>query len=992
MHGIFVRPGVVKNQLSSARSARTVSGGSVVMKTPPQLKPPVDPRSTQTSPSDSSSILDYATIRAKKSFVMTPRALSKPNRQPHTPPEQAAKDPEIMSRPIPQPFARSIFTQSPVQENDTAGLTRQIENLRSKLKVMEKKRINDRDQIQADSQRIRKLENIIKRLQTKLTPMHEEIISLREKLKELEEEPVTGQFDEEALELATLDKEMAEEKAEMLKEEFDALKKKFEDLELECEILREENAVFTTNESSGGEQGTILRLEKRNEKLEEALLRMRDIYSTKEFEMKNRIASLQKSVSEGEMLSTNFNITNEKLKDAESVISDLRVQLDNALGAESMIESLTEQNLELSEQCEELKNTIEELETLKELNDEIESSHVFREKQLQEEIEELQTASTETNAKIAQVENRNEYLESAILKFRDLVSTLNTELKTLKDDSESRQVQDQKREIAEMDLNPVSSSIIRTMDLDLKKFESIQAIKHLEIVKCYLPEEYGSDEESIESLLCFERIHFLSGIIYAYFKEQLSRGENITLHAKICAGLFDIMAVSARAVETLSVTSVEQFQQVGSILEKISPAEEQLRKDTQALRKENLNEKEFLKSINMYAIRFRRIADEELHELKQPVMNAARFDGIHSLCDLALSINRAVNVDTFSLDIVSRTKVVAKKYSDQLKEITDRHKGARQDTIYKLQPKDDDMLDKMYNRCREVVNYVIAISSQIDETDGDTPDFLAAFSQLRLDGQVNSLDDYLSKWSELKSISLNDLVSLVRPMSPWTIKAEHFKQLKDNSKQKDQEIEELKSQAQKLATALRSKERSIEELEVKVEHLDSKLVKSKDHDKTMAELKQALKTSHDTQKQLEAKVEELKASAPQVVISTPKPEAERKDTLKLQVRQLKSALDYYSKGGHLQPGHSWTLAPLNLTQGRTQSLVYSKCHGLFKNIQRAVSTFESYRVKSSELSWKTSHARAHARIHVLAQIESLETLKLQVVDLVSEARMFSWRS
>ena len=51
-----------------------------------------------------------------------------------------------------------------------------------------------------------------------------------------------------------------------------------------------------------------------------------------------------------------------------------------------MLQHLTERNLTLSERIEEMHAVIQDLEALKELNDELEENHVENEKQMQEEI------------------------------------------------------------------------------------------------------------------------------------------------------------------------------------------------------------------------------------------------------------------------------------------------------------------------------------------------------------------------------------------------------------------------------------------------------------------------------------------------------------------------------------------------------------------------------------------------------------------------------
>lgn len=67
-------------------------------------------------------------------------------------------------------------------------------------------------------------------------------------------------------------------------------------------------------------------------------------------------------------------------------IEDLKQRLDDALGAEDLVEQLTEKNLSLTEKLEEMRMAVEDLEALKELADELEENHVETEKQLQAEI------------------------------------------------------------------------------------------------------------------------------------------------------------------------------------------------------------------------------------------------------------------------------------------------------------------------------------------------------------------------------------------------------------------------------------------------------------------------------------------------------------------------------------------------------------------------------------------------------------------------------
>ena len=60
--------------------------------------------------------------------------------------------------------------------------------------------------------------------------------------------------------------------------------------------------------------------------------------------------------------------------------------MDDSLGAEDLVEQLTDKNLTLNEKLEEMRVAVEDLEALKELADELEENHMETEKQLQAEI------------------------------------------------------------------------------------------------------------------------------------------------------------------------------------------------------------------------------------------------------------------------------------------------------------------------------------------------------------------------------------------------------------------------------------------------------------------------------------------------------------------------------------------------------------------------------------------------------------------------------
>ncbi|OJJ47225.1 hypothetical protein ASPZODRAFT_1923408 [Penicilliopsis zonata CBS 506.65] len=249
------------------------------------------------------------------------------------------------SRPSLSPLA-----QRQAQSN---ALTRELDELKTKLKVMEKKRAEDREKLK-NLEKLQterdKFESIIQKLQAKYQPQQLEIGDLRKKLKDAEtrlEEVERLQAEHESLmEMASLDREMAEETADAFKHECETLRLKVEELQLEVEVLREENEelgqVMSPEEKST--QGW-LQMEKSNERLREALIRLRDMTQQQESELRDQIKELEEDLEDYRAVKAQYETTKEKLLVSETNVEDLKQQLETALGAEEMIEELADKNM-----------------------------------------------------------------------------------------------------------------------------------------------------------------------------------------------------------------------------------------------------------------------------------------------------------------------------------------------------------------------------------------------------------------------------------------------------------------------------------------------------------------------------------------------------------------------------------------------------------------------------------------------------------------------
>ncbi|KAL2759871.1 hypothetical protein ACRALDRAFT_2038634 [Sodiomyces alcalophilus JCM 7366] len=506
--------------------------------------------------------------------------------------------------------AASRTTTAP---SNTAA-ARENEDLKAKLRVLERKRLEDREklkQLEKIQEERDKYETIIQKLQTKFQPQQAENTELRKQLKEAEAmlesvEQLQAEH-ETTLELATLDREMAEETAEVLKAELDALKQKTEELELEVEILREENQEFATGMtpeeiSSAG----WLQMEKTNERLREALIRLRDLTQAQEAELRDQIKALETDLQDFGVVKEQFEAAKEKLAQSESTVEDLRQQLDNALGAEDMIEDLTERNMSMAEHIEELKAVIEDLENLKEINDELEINHVQNEKELQEEIDFKDSVIAEQARRAGQQEDAIEDMEYTLSRFRELVTSLQSDLEDMRasnavTEAESEQLDSKSR--AMMDLNmklqiSAAKTQVKTIDLELRRLEAQEAEQHLEIVKLFLPETYEDDRNSVLALLRFKRVAFKAGLLHGFLRERVSgqpqphagHEDDVFSGCDAIDKLTWVAAMCDRFVNAISHCSLEQFHRFQGALFELEPVERALNGWIDGLRRDELKE------------------------------------------------------------------------------------------------------------------------------------------------------------------------------------------------------------------------------------------------------------------------------------------------------------------------------------------------------------------------------------------------------------------
>lgn len=547
---------------------------------------------------------------------------------PEPPPEPQRRQPS--SRRTSSPSVHSQRTA-----RSTAASNKQIEELEAKVRLMERKRMEDREikqQLERAQQERDKYQSIIEKLQTKYQPQQQEINELKKALNESEKrfvdiEAIQAEHDS-IMEMATLDREMAEETAETLKTELEALRSKNEEMELELEVLREENGELSKEMSPEERTSTgWLQMEKSNERLREALLRLRDMTHDQESELKAQIKNLEAQIKEFDEYKTGFEETKERLLRTEADADDLRQQLEAALGAEEMIEELTERNMAMQENLTQLHGTIEDLENLKELNDELEINHVEAEKQMQDEMDFKDSLLLDRERTSKQQQEALDDADYTISRFRELVNTLQSDLQDMQaskqiSETEAADLNSKSRAMLDLNMklqNSAAKTQVKTIDLELRKLEAQEVSEHLAIVQLFLPDAFHAERDSVLALLRFKRVGFKANLVQGFIKERIgsfgTRGldENVFAACGISEKLVWIASMSDRFIKSIRGCNVDEFASYEGALYELEPVERALNGYIDGLRRNEVKEKVMNEELQRSVAVLTHLATTHLH-------------------------------------------------------------------------------------------------------------------------------------------------------------------------------------------------------------------------------------------------------------------------------------------------------------------------------------------------------------------------------------------
>lgn len=718
--------------------------------------------------------------------------------------------------------------------------------------------------------------------------------------------------------MATLDREMAEESAENLKAELDMLREHNEAIQLELDIMREENSELTKEMTpEERENAGVVQLQMSNDRLRNALLALRDRSLDEKAEFEQQIKSLEEQVKDLDGLRTEHDDTRAKLLQGEANLEDLRQQLEAALEAEEMIEQLTERNAQLDSVNTELRDAIDDLENLKELNDELEINHVEAEKQMQEEIEFKDSLLHDRDTMARDLQQRLDDRNVVIDQFRAFVTGLQNDMADMKaskeiTESEAKKMEGDSRALHDFNLklqNSAAKTQVKTIDLELRKLEAQEASEHLAIVQLFLPEAFSADHDSVLALLRFKRISFKANLVQSFVKERVAafrpRGmdEEIFAACDVLDKLTWIAAMAERFVNSICTCSVEEFARYEFALYEVETVERALNNYIDGVRREDLKERTMAEELQRSIAVMSHLATLHIQEglashaddllmrtqcLQSQLESAATAlqlsrgmieahiskaddddeddDEEGSATDLAIILTRA---DTL-VNHARSAKVMAGKTHRGLEDLKARsltlemsHADAFEST--------EAITSEICSYTRQAGDALLALFGEEGRPEpfsaSEVGDALSRTAVSMFSLQTPEAGPYTSLASRLRDLTdvitelaslptdLDNTVEFERGTAPWVARANELKATKTTTVDTEAELARTVEVLRGKETVLRDKERELEEQGVKIETLEARLKAASKRTAEIAELEQNLRAAKDAERKARREAE-----------------------------------------------------------------------------------------------------------------------------------------
>ncbi|CCH42955.1 Dynactin subunit 1 [Wickerhamomyces ciferrii] len=667
-----------------------------------------------------------------------------------------------------------------------------------------------------------RLRNIIQKLQDKLQVMKSDLDILRSQLHLVEAKNIeledTINKNKEDFEISAVDRETLEEQNVLLKEEIESLREQNSKIREQIKSLDKEAKSSNNPKHQDLLNESKESLIERNSMLEDALVKLRDYSNNQKTTLQRKIDELESTLDPLMDIEEKYEETSIKLIDAETTISDLKLHIETSIHSTEIIDTLTNENNSLTEENEKLKSTIQELEELRRVGEELESFHIENTSNLQKEIDQLKENFEKQTIGVQDLQESQEELKAKTIELEKI----NEALKQTTNGSSVKSKESN---------NNSNTNDLNKKAIQLKNDLLLAELEYRKQYIIFIEDTYGKSDTTTHQ----NEVLRLKSYVETYkLLAQYPNTESSDLFVNVLGiKLKYQLLLFAEDLELLA--SIHQYAQSFTSLDL-----EELSSKTESLI-ELVKEQAFRGLPN-----FKELRDSLFNQLSNVTSSFSNyFQGKCEIKQELETVNTILNVlGLINDDEISRRFSIPKGSLSKLYQVNNTRKQKLETSLERLQMQEGEDL-------KEITK--IEIISFQDQLEG----FLKHLSQLLATNTSDSLHQKIDTLLEFTTNHVDDLLNWEWEQpdkQTWVLKEVKTK-LIDTKEMSSLQLD--LSNAQELGS---KKDKQIEELTLKINVLSSRLNISKDTESQLRKLKNEVSNLNELNEELNGKVFNLTES------------------------------------------------------------------------------------------------------------------------------------
>lgn len=764
----------------------------------------------------------------------------------------------------------------------------------------------------------------------------------------------------EAIEMVTLDKEMAEEKVETLQSELEACKEKLDEVTLDLQILKTEmeekvGAAGSGSDGQGISTYEIKQLQQQNARLRETLIRLRDLSAHDKHEYQKLLKDIDQKKSEITELGKTKEKLSARVEAMEQQIADLQEQVDAALGAEEMVVILGEQKLTLEEKVTELQEEVAELEALQDMNDQLVESNAELEADLREELDMAMAATREAmrdrDAALETIADR----EATINKFRVLVQQLQEQSLNLQQQLEKETSAPVKSlpEIADFKkMFTETKAHTKAIDLELRRVDVQQLQQHIKYLSAYMPDSFmnrGGDHDAVLILLLIPRLIHKSDILLGQIKDKFPTVEKIdraavlkghsveqfSFRCRMAYCIFGLQSILHQYYHSLNTCKPEGLLKVGATFPEMTAQEKVIDGFVELVRRNQLDENVFLEPLEKCTNYFKTLYPVLLGNEEQINQNQllgdyfksilSAVDGFSTDAGVVRTLSESASVGDICL-LAQYVITTSEQLQQQLKQAKRRLPADANVTNLGFDKDIYENISQGYQHAGKILKAMHDIAKTAAQTLSTSGENEKGISEEKLKeiaitasdriyeqddlGPIQSIKNSLTILSTqmtniVKFLQDNELQftpAKEKPKPPIQIRSDTVKKDLEQTKTLTSKLENKESDIKELKKLLKEKQEQLSEMTIRKELAEKKLGNvNKDYELTIEKLQRKLEEAHNHYKKKEKEFEETLDHLQTDIDSLENEKGEMKEKMKLLTKkaQLEASITKSISGSTL---------------------------------------------------------------------------------------------